>query len=41
MSIADAVRQGIAAVVEARKTDEPRRLMQAFVERQRARKPKS
>jgi len=40
MSIADAVRQGIAAVVEARGTDEPRRLMEAFVERQRARKQK-
>ena len=40
MSIADAVRQGIAAVVEARGTDEPRRLMQAFVERQRAPKQK-
>ena len=38
MSIADSVRQGIAAVVEARRTDEPRRLMEAFVERQRARK---
>lgn len=30
MSIADAVRQGIAAMVEARKTDEPQRLMRAF-----------
>jgi enoyl-CoA hydratase/carnithine racemase len=35
MSIADAVNQGIAAVVEARKSDEPRRLMQAFVDRKR------
>ena len=38
MSIADAVRQGIAAVVEARQTDEPRRLMQAFVARRGAAK---
>jgi len=35
MPIADAVRQGIAAVVEARKTDEPKRLMEAFVNRKR------
>lgn len=35
MSIADAVRQGIAAMVEARKTDEPQRLMRAFVARSR------
>jgi len=36
MSIADAVRQGIDAVVDARRTDEPKRWMQAFVDRQRA-----
>jgi enoyl-CoA hydratase/carnithine racemase len=35
MSIADAVKQGIAAVVEARKTDEPKRLMRAFVDRKK------
>jgi enoyl-CoA hydratase len=35
MSIADAVKQGIAAVVEARRTDEPQRLMRAFAERKK------
>ena len=35
MSIADAVRQGIAAMVEARATDEPQRLMRAFAARSR------
>jgi enoyl-CoA hydratase/carnithine racemase len=35
MSIADAVKQGIVAVVEARRTDEPRRLMRAFAERKK------
>jgi enoyl-CoA hydratase/carnithine racemase len=35
MTIADAVKQGIAAVVEARKTDEPKRLMEAFVNRKK------
>jgi len=35
MPVADAVRQGIAAVVEARRTDEPKRLMEAFVNRKR------
>ena len=35
MSIIDAVRQGIAAIVEARKTDEPQRLMRAFAERKK------
>ncbi|MBI4195229.1 MAG: enoyl-CoA hydratase/isomerase family protein [Betaproteobacteria bacterium] len=35
MPIVDAVKQGIAAVVEARKTDEPRRLMEAFVNRRK------
>ncbi len=35
MPVADAVRQGIAAVVEARKTDEPKRMMVAFVNRKR------
>lgn len=39
MPIADAVQQGIAAVVEARKTDEPKRLMEAFVNRKRKQKP--
>lgn len=33
MPVTDAVRQGIAAVVEARRTDEPKRLMAAFVNR--------
>lgn len=35
MTIADAVKQGIAAIVEARKTDEPKRLMEAFVNRKK------
>lgn len=35
MTIDDAVRQGIAAVVEARRTDEPKRLMEAFVNRKK------
>ena len=35
MATDDAVRQGIAAVVEARKTDEPKRLMEAFVTRKK------
>jgi enoyl-CoA hydratase len=35
LSIAEAVQQGIRAVVEARTTDEPRRLMDAFVNRRR------
>lgn len=33
MTIADAVQQGIAAIVEARQTDEPKRLMETFVNR--------
>ncbi len=37
MSIKDAVQQGIRAIVEARMTDEPKLLMQAFVERKRRR----
>jgi enoyl-CoA hydratase/carnithine racemase len=37
MAISDAVKQGIAAVVEARRTDEPTRLMKAFVERKKIR----
>ncbi len=37
MTIKDAVQAGIRAMVEARKTDEPQRLMQAFVERKRGR----
>ena len=35
LPIAEAVQQGIRAVVEARQTDEPRRLMEAFVNRKR------
>jgi enoyl-CoA hydratase/carnithine racemase len=35
MTIKDAVQAGIRAMVEARKTDEPQRLMQAFVERKK------
>jgi enoyl-CoA hydratase/carnithine racemase len=35
LPVAEAVRQGIRAVVEARATDEPRRLMEAFVNRPR------
>lgn len=35
MSIADAVQRGIAAMVEARATDEPQRLMRAFAARRR------
>ena len=38
MATDDAVSQGIAAVVEARKTDEPKRLMEAFVNRKKQRK---
>jgi enoyl-CoA hydratase len=37
MSIADAVKQGIAAMVEARRTDEPQRLMRAFLARREKR----
>lgn len=37
LSIADAVQAGIRAMVEARQTDEPARLMQAFIDRKRAR----
>ena len=35
MSIADAIQQGIRACVEARSTDEPRRMMEAFIHRKR------
>ena len=35
MSIKNAVQQGIRAMVEARMTDEPKRLMQAFVDRKK------
>jgi enoyl-CoA hydratase/carnithine racemase len=35
MSIKAAVQQGIRAIVEARETDEPKRLMRAFVERKK------
>ena len=35
MSIADSIRQGIRACVEARSTDEPRRMMDAFINRKR------
>jgi enoyl-CoA hydratase len=37
MTISQAVQAGIKACVEARKTDEPRRLMAAFLERKRKR----
>jgi enoyl-CoA hydratase/carnithine racemase len=37
MTIAQAVQAGINACVEARKTDEPRRLMQAFLDRRKKR----
>src|SRR5215475_10677283 len=37
MSTTDAARAGIQAFVDAYRTDEPRRLMQAFLERRRAR----
>jgi enoyl-CoA hydratase/carnithine racemase len=35
MTIAQAVRTGINACVEARRTDEPKRLMTAFLERKK------
>jgi enoyl-CoA hydratase len=35
MSIADAVQQGIRACVAARDTDEPKRMMEAFLARKR------
>ena len=35
MSLTDAARQGIRACVEARGTDEPKRMMQAFLDRKR------
>jgi enoyl-CoA hydratase/carnithine racemase len=35
MTIAQAVQAGIKACVEARRTDEPRRLMQAFLDRKK------
>ncbi len=38
MTIAQAVQAGIKACVEARKTDEPKRLMQAFLDRKKGRK---
>lgn len=38
MTIADAVRQGIRACVDARRTDEPKRLMRAFLERKKNQK---
>jgi enoyl-CoA hydratase/carnithine racemase len=37
MSITDAVQQGIKACIEARTTDEPRRMAQAFVDRKKNR----
>jgi len=37
MTIAQAVQAGIKACVEARRTDEPKRLMNAFLERRRKR----
>jgi enoyl-CoA hydratase/carnithine racemase len=39
MSIAQAVQAGIRACTAARKTDEPRRLMQAFLDRKKVRDP--
>ena len=36
MALSDAVKQGIAAMVEARRTDEPQRLMRAFAARKRS-----
>ena len=41
LPIAEAVQQGIRAVVEARATDEPRRLMEAFVNRRRGSAPEA
>ena len=35
MSVADSVRQGIRACVAARSTDEPKRMMEAFINRKR------
>jgi len=35
MSVTDAIHQGIRACVEARSTDEPRRMMEAFINRHR------
>jgi enoyl-CoA hydratase/carnithine racemase len=37
LSVTDAIHQGIRACVEARRTDEPRRMMEAFLNRKRAR----
>lgn len=36
MSIADAVQRGIRAMVESRETDEPQRLMQAFIDQRKS-----
>jgi enoyl-CoA hydratase/carnithine racemase len=36
LPLEDAIRQGVRACVEARRTDEPRRMMEAFLERRRA-----
>jgi hypothetical protein len=35
MSITDSIQQGIRACVAARDTDEPRRMMEAFINRRR------
>jgi hypothetical protein len=35
MSIADGIRAGIEACVEARRTDEPKKMMEAFIARKR------
>ncbi|MEK7875722.1 MAG: enoyl-CoA hydratase-related protein [Pseudomonadota bacterium] len=35
MSLSDGIRQGIRACVEARRTDEPKRMMEAFINRKR------
>ena len=38
LPVADAIEAGIQACVRARDTDEPRRMMQAFIDRQKSRK---
>ena len=35
MSVSEAIQQGIRACVEARKTDEPRRMMEKFLARKK------
>ncbi len=41
LPIPEAIEAGIAACVRARETDEPRRMMQAFIDRQKSRKSKT